>query len=180
MRGHRPGGGSGAAQSVAGAVTGDRAVQVPRSCDLLGVVDDGEPVMRYLVWLTDESGSVTVRAARTLGDAARTARAYRHAWGGRVDHIEDMTGGRLDTAVWASLVEPSAEPLPYLFTVELRTCDGVLPELVTALWTTADFDTARRWRDLLPAGLRRRALIVTDAPTGRPPRPPWATTPDGH
>ena len=65
------------------------------------------------------------------------------------------------------------EPLPYLFTVELRTDRGVHPELVTALWTTADPETARRWRAMLPPELRRRALIVTNSPTGRRPRPPW-------
>lgn len=159
-------------------MTGERFPQVPRSRDLLGVVDGGEPAMRYLLWLANESGSVTVRAARTLDEAARAARAYCHAWGGRVRHIEDITGERLDTAAWGSFLEPPLDPLPYLFTVELRTRDGVRPKLVTALWTTADFDTACRWRDLLPPELRTRALIVSDAPTGRPPRPPWGTARD--
>lgn len=102
-----------------------------------------------------------------------TAHAYRHAWGGRVQHAEDITGEPLDETVLALLMDPTDEPLPYLFTVELRTGEGVYPEMVTALWTTADVETARRWREMLPRELRARALIVTNAPTGRRPQSPW-------
>lgn len=129
--------------------------------------------MRYLVWLSHEDDAVIVRAVHDLDELVRTVRAYRHEWGGHVRHVEDLTGGHVDESVWNALSQPVDEPLPYLFTVELRTDRGVHPELVTALWTTADPETARRWRAMLPPELRRRALIVTNSPTGRRPRPPW-------
>lgn len=65
-----------------------------------------------------------------------------------------------------SLVESTA-PLPYVLTVELRsphTTGG--QEMVSALWTSTDLDEALRWRSLLPAGLRRRTLVVGNAPDG--------------
>lgn len=65
-----------------------------------------------------------------------------------------------------SLVESTA-PLPYVLTVELRsphTTGG--QEMVSALWTSTDLDKALRWHSLLPAGLRRRTLVVGNAPDG--------------
>ena len=152
----------------------DRFAQVPRSCDLLDLTDvHGAAGERgYLVWMMDDRKTVLVRAAPTLRDAADTARVYCRAWGAVVLSIEDPLGGLVSEAEWAPLLA-SVEPLRYLFTVELRSSPGNAHEHVTTLWTTPDVDAARRWRDMLPEVLRRRTLIVSDAPDGRRSSAPW-------
>ncbi|KQU01933.1 hypothetical protein ASG56_20640 [Rhodococcus sp. Leaf7] len=122
------------------------------------------------MWLIDDRDTVIVRPAASLAAAVEVARAYRDAWGGHVRYVEHPDGGVVAPDEWEPLLETPA-PLPYVYTVELRTsrsagCD----ELVSALWTSTDLDEAVRWRTLLPAALRGRALIVSNAPDGHYPR----------
>ncbi|MBP1117955.1 hypothetical protein JOE30_003752 [Rhodococcus sp. PvP016] len=161
--------------------------QVPRSCDLLDLVE-GRPaidiaadvddpnsvasVVRrrgFLVWLIDDRDTVVVRSAATLSSAVEVARAYRAAWGGKVRFIEGPDGELVDRAEWEQLVESSA-PLPYVYTVELRSprSNGI-SEVVSALWTSTDLSEALQWRSLLPDDLRSRALVVSNAPDGHYP-----------
>ncbi|MGB3771993.1 MAG: hypothetical protein WBA00_12700 [Rhodococcus sp. (in: high G+C Gram-positive bacteria)] len=124
----------------------------------------------FLVWLIDDRDTVIIRSAASLAAAVEVARAYRDAWGGRVRYIEHPDGGVVAPDEWEPLLA-TPDPLPYVYTVELRTprsagCD----ELVSALWTSTDLDEAVRWRAMLPAALRARTLIVSNAPDGHYPR----------
>lgn len=150
-------------------------VQTPVSCDLLELVADPQSDAQrcglgFLVWMTDSRGEVVVRAAATLADVARTARAYCAAWNATVRCIEDPHGLVLDRTDWAPLVEVDA-PLPYIYRVELRSPQSVgHGELITVLWTSTDLQQAWRWRALLPLPLRERSLVVSNAPDGHYPR----------
>jgi hypothetical protein len=178
----------------------NRSHRPPHSCDFLGLalpdrpgsapaaantddVDGDTDPGRFLVWLIDDRETVVVRAAAGLPAAVQVARAYCAAWGGQVHHIEDPHGSVLAPSEWAPLLSASA-PLPYLWTVELRTsatADG--HELVSALWTSTDLDEALRWRASMPDDLRSRTLIVSNAPDGHHPHrrpitaPPTAAPP---
>ena len=156
---------------------------MPRSCDLLGLVraestvsagDGGSAdVGLFLVWLIDDRDTVVVRAAVTLSAVIEAARAYTAGWGGELRYVEGPDGELLPRALWEPLMQID-DPLPYVYTVELRSPRAASgQELVTALWTSADVDEALRWRALLPATLRRRTLVVSNAPDGHyPPRRP--------
>lgn len=160
----------------------------PRSCDFLDLVrrspedvvrrhpnEDSHgqsPGDRFLVWLVDDRDAVVVRAAATFSAAVEVARAYRAAWGGSVRYIEGPDGGIVEPDEWEQLIAVDV-PLPYVYTVELRSPRpaGVneTHELVSALWTTTDPTEALRWRALLPARLRERTLVVSNAPDGHYP-----------
>ena len=173
-----------------------RFSQPPRSCDLLDLVNhsagDGgtsdvsgvarapvDAARGFLVWLIDDRDSVVVRSAATLTGAAETARAYCAAWGGHVRYIEGPSGELVDRDQWEHLAQSQA-PLPYVYTVELRSPRSAgRDELVTALWTSTDLAEALRWRGLLPAHLRGRTLVVSNAPDGHHPNPrPTRSTAD--
>ncbi|WP_156380399.1 MULTISPECIES: hypothetical protein [unclassified Rhodococcus (in: high G+C Gram-positive bacteria)] len=151
-----------------------RTQPTPRSCDFLEVMgtSDIEPSSRFLVWLIDDRDTVVVRAAADVSSAVRTARAHCAAWGARVQYIEGPDGRIVDRADW----EPSMtgpHPLPYVYTVELRSPRATgRDELVSALWTSTDLDEALRWRDMLPDDLRGRSLVVSNAPDGHYPTAP--------
>ncbi|WP_328814141.1 hypothetical protein [Rhodococcus sp. NBC_00297] len=163
-----------------------RFPEAPRSCDLLDLVDDkaidrvngrrstGDASAEsgsggFLVWLVDDKDTVVVRSASSLPEAAEAARAYRAAWGGHVRFIEGPDNELVPRSEWGPLVESTA-PLPYVFTVELRSPHSTGgQELVSALWTSTDLAEALRWRNLLPVGLRRRTLVVSNAPDGHYP-----------
>lgn len=156
------------------------ASSVPRSCDLLDLVaEDTEPDgpwradgsgRRFLVWLIDDRGVSIVRSAAGLAGAVDAARAYCAAWGGHIQFIEGPDGVVVDEARWAADVA-STLPLPHVYTVEIRSPDSAVHRgVVSTLWTTTSIDDARRWRASLPGHLRRRSLIVSNAPDGRPNR----------
>ncbi|MBY6709076.1 hypothetical protein HQ308_20000 [Rhodococcus sp. BP-241] len=152
--------------------------RVPRSCDFLDVTGQdtahGSEVGHFLVWLIDDSGAVVVRAAATLPAAVDAARAYCAAWGANVHYIENREGVIVPREQWKSLFT-TADPLPYVYTVELRSPPSTGPdELITALWTSTDLARAVRWRASLPESLRRRTLIVSNAPDGHHPHKPPA------
>jgi hypothetical protein len=87
-----------------------------------------------------------------------------------VQFVEGPGGEIVPPSDWES-PGPST-PLPYVYTVELRSpraAGGA--ELISALWTSTDLAEALRWRNLLPAGLRSRALVVSNAPDGHYPNP---------
>lgn len=159
----------------------------PRSCDLLGLVrpdDAGAPetgdlgtdtqqpavvVAPFLVWMVDDRNTAVVRAATTLPGAVEAARAYCDAWGADVRYIEDPVGDIVPRSQWELLCAGTA-PLPYVYTVELRSPRSTgRDELVTSLWTSTDLDEALRWRNLLPASVRARTLVVSNAPDGHYP-----------
>ena len=153
---------------------------MPRSCDLLGLVraestpptrdETATDVGLFLVWLIDDRDTVIVRAAVTLSAVMDTVRAYTAGWGGEVRYVESPDGEILPRALWEPLMQID-DPLPYVYTVELRSPRAAGgQELVTALWTSADLDEALRWRTLLPAALRSRTLVVSNAPDGHYPR----------
>lgn len=160
-----------------------RSHQPPRSCDFLDLVggDRGSGASTragrgFLVWVVDDQGTVVVRSAASLPEACEVARAYCAAWGGQVQLVEGPGGELVDRTEWEQLAEASA-PLPYVYTVELRSPssrDG--RELIAALWTSTDLASAMRWRSLLPDELRGRTLVVSNAPDGhyphRTPNPP--------
>lgn len=154
----------------------DRVPYVPRSCDFVDVgafestgVDGPEGVGgRFLVWLVDDRDTVIVRAADGLAGAVEVARAYCAAWGAVVLFVEDADGALIEEDKWVSLVA-AREPLPYVYTVELRSPRSDLRGVVSALWTTTVLADALRWRAALPMALRARTLVVSNAPD-RPPR----------
>lgn len=152
----------------------------PRSCDLLGLVraesaspagdEESADAGLFLVWLIDDRDTVVVRAAASLSAVIEAARAYTAGWGGELRYVEGPDGQIVPRALWEPLMQLD-DPLPYVYTVELRSPRGAgLLELVTALWTSADLDEAVRWRTLLPAALRSRTLVVSNAPDGHYPR----------
>lgn len=150
-----------------------RLQPTPRSCDLLHLAHradahDATADSRggtFLVWLINDQDTVVIRSAASLSAAVEVARAYREAWSGRVHYIEAPDGSLVARADWERLLGEQEVPLPYMWTVELRTPPSARDgELVTALWTTTNLDEALQWRTMLPAHLRSRSLIVSDAP----------------
>ncbi|KIQ17456.1 hypothetical protein [Rhodococcus sp. MEB064] len=161
----------------------DRVNPTPRSCDFLDLVgptaetpapDATAPHVtderRFLVRMVDDRDTVILRTASSLTDAVDVARAYCAAWGAQVRHIEDPRGEMVPRATWETLCSVTS-PLPYVYTVELRSPRSTgREELVTALWTSTHLDEALRWRQLLPPDLRSRALVVSNAADGHFPR----------
>ncbi|KIQ07988.1 hypothetical protein [Rhodococcus sp. MEB064] len=69
------------------------------------------------------------------------ARAYCDAWGATVRYIENSGGDIVPRAEWELLCIVGA-PLPYIYTVELRSPISTAgDELITALWTTTEHCT---------------------------------------
>lgn len=146
-----------------------RPPAVPLSCDAADLTASGPS---WLVWLADDRDVVVVRSAPTFAAAVTAGRAYRAAWNGRVLGVEDPAGVPVPDEQWAPLVD-TAGPLPYIYTVELRSASAIGRGCVSTLWTTTDLDSAIRHRARLPDHLRRRTLIVSNAPDGAsPPRFP--------
>lgn len=129
----------------------DRLQRTPRSCDLLhlahraGTHDAAADSSggTFLVWLIDDQDAVVIRSAANLSAAVEVARAYREAWGGRVHYIEAPDGSLVAREDWERLLGEEEVPLPYMWTVELRTPPSARDgELVTALWITTNLDEA--------------------------------------
>lgn len=149
------------------------AITTPRSCDAVDLTDTSPS---WLVWVVDDRGVAVVRSAPTLTAALVTGRAYSAAWNGRVVAIEDPTGTAVPEDQWSPFLE-SDDPLPHIYTVELRSSPLAGRDCVSALWTTTDLSSAVRHRALLPDHLRRRTLIVSNAPDGAvTPRLPIPTS----
>ncbi|MFC7962401.1 hypothetical protein [Rhodococcoides kroppenstedtii] len=135
---------------------------VLRACDVVDLTC-GEP--SWLVWLRDDKGACIVRSAPTYTAAIEVGRAYRAAWSGAVLGIESPAGVDVPSEQWEPLLDTDRS-LPYVYTVELRSGAVAGREHVSVLWTTTDLDSAIRHRSLLPHHLRRRTLIVSNAPDG--------------
>lgn len=138
---------------------------IPRSCDV------SEPTIggpQWLIWLVDDQGEVSVRCAPTLRAVVDIGRAYRAEWCGQVLGIEGPAGEMIPARQWSAALE-TAGPLPYIYRVELRSLNFDGQECVTVLWSTTDLDSAIRRRATLPDHLRRRSLIVSNAPDGASP-----------
>ncbi|WP_285185893.1 hypothetical protein [Rhodococcus sp. MEB041] len=68
----------------------------------------------------------------------QAARAHCDAWGATVRYIENSDGDIVPRAEWELLWIVGA-PLPYIYTVELRSPISTGgDELITALWTTTE------------------------------------------
>lgn len=89
----------------------------------------------FLVWIVDDRDTVVVRAAATLSAVMDAARAYCAGWGGVLRYVEGPDGEVLPRALWEPLMLDDG-PLPYMYTVELRSPRSAgRAELITVLWT---------------------------------------------